>query len=65
MCEADELAQWVKAPAARPDNWSSVPRAHGRRRELAPAVSSDRHMPTMAHMHAHTTENKWNLIKDI
>lgn len=28
MCEADELAQWVKAPAARPDNLSSVPRAH-------------------------------------
>lgn len=28
MCEAGDLAQWVKAPAARPDDLNSVPRTH-------------------------------------
>lgn len=54
VCEPGELAQWVKVPAARPDDLSSVPRTHMVDGEKVP---SDHHMSTMVHICAHTTEN--------
>lgn len=60
------MALWVDVPAAKPDDLSFIRRTPHSSRTNSFTASSDRHMPTVACMHASphkSLKNEKNVIK--